>query len=62
MSHLHIYEKLKAWFREMEVLHKENWTREVTSELKKFEKNLIRALKVGSEQTTSLYMTYDLNI
>ena len=33
----------------MEVLHKENWTREVTSELKKFEKNLIRALKVGTD-------------
>jgi len=31
--------------REMEVLHKENWTREVTFSLKKFEKSLIKALK-----------------
>ena len=39
----------------MEVLHKENWTREVTSELKKFEKNLIRALKVGTDHTVAVY-------
>ena len=30
------------------MLHKENWTREVTFSLKKFEKSLIRALKVGT--------------
>jgi hypothetical protein len=32
--------------REMQVLHKENWTREVTVSLRKFEKDLILALKV----------------
>ena len=32
--------------REMDILHKENWTRAVTSSLKKFEKSLIIALKV----------------
>ena len=46
--------KWKYWFREMEVLHKENWTREVTFSLKKFEKSLIRALKVGSVHNNSI--------
>ena len=31
--------------REMEVLHEANWTRQVTDTLKKFEKQLIIALK-----------------
>ena len=32
-------------FRGMEVLHQENWTTEVSSSLKRFEKQLIIALK-----------------
>ena len=40
--------------REMEVLRRENWTREVTFSLKKFEKSLIRALKVGGVTSLKL--------
>ena len=35
----------KTPFRGMEVLHQENWTTEVSSSLKRFEKQLIIALK-----------------
>merc|ERR1719189_1537920 len=48
--------------REMEVLHKENWTREVTFSLKKFEKSLIRALKEdgwdGKEDESTVTWTF----
>jgi len=54
----------KLWdiTREMEVLHKENWTREVTFSLKKFEKSLIRALKEdgwdGKEDESTVTWTF----
>lgn len=43
--------------RDMEVLHKENWTREVTFSLKKFEKQLIIALKVGDDIISDKILT-----
>ena len=46
----------------MEVLHQENWTTEVTSSLKKFEKQLIIALKEkgwdGKEDEDTVMWTF----
>ena len=46
----------------MEVLHQENWTQEVTVSLKKFEKQLIIALKEkgwdGKEDETTVTWTF----
>jgi len=48
--------------KEMEVLRRENWTREVTFSLKKFEKSLIRALKEdgwdGKEDESTVTWTF----
>ena len=48
--------------RKMEVLHQENWTSEVTSSLKKFEKQLIIAMKEkgwdGKEDESTVTWTF----
>ena len=52
----------KQFSRGMDVLHQENWTSEVTSSLKKFEKQLIIALKEkgwdGKEDESTVTWTF----
>jgi hypothetical protein len=49
----------------MEVLHEANWTRQVTDTLKKFEKQLIIALKEkgwdGKEEEDTVYAYFIYN-
>ena len=54
--------KVGHFRREMEVLHQENWTAEVTDQLRRFEKTLIIAMKEkgwdGKEDEASIRWTF----